>query len=908
MIGKTLAHYQILEKIGAGGMGEVYRANDSKLGRDVALKILPPAFAEDAERMARFQREAQVLAQLNHPNIAAIYGLETAGDSTALVLELVEGPTLEERIRSGPVPWADALQISHQIAEAIESAHESGIVHRDLKPANVKLTPDGQVKVLDFGLAKAFEGDPAQSASGSLDSPTISPALTSPAITGALTGVNVILGTAAYMSPEQARGQVVDKRSDIWAFGVVCFEMLTGRRLFDGGTVSDTLAAVLKTDPDWDALPPDIPEPLRRLLRRCLERDPRKRLRDIGEARVRMEEWWRDPASLEALHRAPAASQRARGALVPWALAAVAAAAAVFLWLGRPAPEPAPKLRVPITLPGQAALGTNSGVNIQLSPDGKLLAYRTRAGIRVRPLDKIETIRLKGTEDALQFTFSPDGRWIAFIANGQLRRVSVDGGAPIGVCDADLVARGLTWVNPSTIVFTPNFVGGMRAVSLETGEIRDITTVDQDAGERTHRWPTALPDGRGILFLCQYHEHDYDEGEIRMLRLGESAATTVYRGGAAPLYSPSGHLLFAKDNTVFAVPMDVESGTTSGLAEPVLSEVWARVNDQESDDGSAQFAVSPQGTLVYQTEPARLSVSIMELDVATKEVRSLTDPGPIMTLLASPDGRSLAYRQGEEIHFLNLTNGGSTQLSYEGSRQRLGAWSADSRTLFWESTGGDSIRLLSRPIDGADPASTIITIPSRSGRPTSVSPDGERMLLSEWLGDRGGDEWGVVLLSLSDPESGTQIVVDDRNYQASGQFSPDGRWLSYRAADGEMWGLRLRRFPDTGATWTLHTGNDAFYSYRWLADGTGIVFHHGTGAYRIPLDLRSGNPEIGRAERLLAEGVVPRSEAALKVAFSPDGSKVYFLRSAGGKDDEADETAVVLVTDWFDELEALAPR
>ncbi|NNE44230.1 MAG: protein kinase, partial [Gemmatimonadetes bacterium] len=414
-------------------------------------------------------------------------------------------------------------------------------------------------------------------AAAGADSPTLSPTFTSP-VTGALTGANVILGTAPYMSPEQARGKPVDKRSDVWAFGVVCFEMLTGRRLFDGETVSDTLAAVLKTEPDWDTLPQSTPEPFVRLLRRCLERDPRKRLRDIGEARILLEEWQRDPSSLDAPAPGPAdagAAANPRGALralFPWVIAGVAVAAAAALWFNRPEPAAPPQLVAAIQLKHQSSLRRHGDVNIQISPNGRWLAYRTTQGIRVRPLDGTDTRLLEGTAGTAQFTFSPDGDRIAYAAAGKIRRTSIEGGGPVDVCEiGSLQPRGLAWVNDRTIVFAPRFLGGLNTVSLETGDVRELTTADVDGGERSHRWPTALPGGRSVLFLCQYNKKHYDEGDIRIVHLDGGRVTTVFREGAAPRYARSGHLLFVRDQTVFAVAMDPEKGTTSGMPVPVLS-------------------------------------------------------------------------------------------------------------------------------------------------------------------------------------------------------------------------------------------------------------------------------------------------------------------------------------------------
>ena len=479
--GTRLAHYEIVESIGKGGMGEVYRARDGKLGRDVAIKVLPEEFAENEERLARFKREAKVLASLNHPNIASIYGLEQSGNIHYLVLELVPGETLAERISRGPIPLEEALDIATQMAEALEEAHEQGIVHRDLKPANVKQTEDGKIKVLDYGLAKVFqEGTPDADSS------------MSPTLTRDATRVGVILGTAAYMSPEQAKGKKVDRRTDIWAFGVVLFEMLTDRRLFSGETVSDTLAAVLRQEIEWNHLPAATPPSVRWLLMRCLERDPKKRLRDIGEARIAVE------AREQVVTASMATAPLWRRAL-PWVLCGTLA---LMMWAQRrPAAEPPTLVRLSVELGVDASLAASLGPAAILSPDGKLLVFaaRTAAGespqLYVRRLDQLTASPLPGTEDGANPFFSPDGEWIAFFADGKLKKVGVTGDRAVTLCDAPN-SRGGTWSEDGTILFVPGTRVGLSRVSSAGGTAEVLTTPDPSAGENSHRWPQSLQGGR----------------------------------------------------------------------------------------------------------------------------------------------------------------------------------------------------------------------------------------------------------------------------------------------------------------------------------------------------------------------------------------------------------------------------
>ena len=496
-VGSRLGHYDVTALIGEGGMGQVYQATDTKLNRQVALKILPEAFASDPDRLARFQREAQVLASLNHPGIAAIYGLEESGGTRALVLELVEGPTLADRIEQGAIPVDEALPIAKQIAEALEAAHEAGVIHRDLKPANIKVKPDGTVKVLDFGLAKALdpssEGDPSQS----------------PTLTAAATQMGVIMGTAAYMSPEQAAGKPADKRTDIWSFGVVLFEILTGQRAFDGETVSHVLGAVLQVEPKWETLPAHTPQSLKNLLRRCLEKDRKRRLRDIGDALVDLEEdrEGRTPEAIGASAGPRRQSQHLLGYLVT--AAATATVVATGFWLS-PTPRPEedasvsrPVTRTTITLPDGQRQSRSKRAPLAISPDGTTLAYvardNTGSHLYLRQLDSFDARRVPNTEDAFEPFFSPDGEWVGFFAAGRLRRIRVAGGVPLTVTDA-ASGGGASWGTDDRIVFAPSIGAGLWRVSADGGTLEQLTQPDYGDGGYGHMWPQLLPGGQAVLF------------------------------------------------------------------------------------------------------------------------------------------------------------------------------------------------------------------------------------------------------------------------------------------------------------------------------------------------------------------------------------------------------------------------
>ncbi len=897
MIGETLAHYEVLEKIGQGGMGTVYRARDTKLDRDVALKFLPSEMNFDPERAARFEREAKTLASLNHPNIAGIFGFEEDGERRFLAMELVEGEDLSERLSHGAIPRAEALEIARQIADGLEEAHEQGIVHRDLKPANIKLAHDGKVKILDFGLARAYQGGGVNESSVS-DSPTIT----------AMTQVGVILGTAAYMSPEQAKGKPVDRRADLWAFGVILWEMLTGKRLFDGEDASDTLAAVLRQETPWEDLPADTPPRVQRLLERCLERDPRKRLRDIGETRIRLEEWTRDPSSLVMKVRRNEEAPPAWRRLLPWGVAMAAVLAAVFFAL-RPGPGTAgeddlvtrpPRAVLDILMPGESPLSTNAGINVQISPLGTQIAYRTAEGVRIRPIDQRESRLLSGTEGTVQFTFSPDGKWIAFLANGSLQRVSTSGGAPSPITKASLVSRGLSWVNESTLVYAPNFFDGLFTVSLTTGEVHQLTDPDSANGERSHRWPSALPDGNAVLFLCQFEGEDYDEGEVRMVNL-DGEVKTVYKGGAAPQYARSGHLLFAQDQTIFALPFDPVTGKTRGLGIPALTNVWSRVNDQEADDGSAQYFVSPQGTLIYRTQGVTAVSKLMRLDLDTGWLDQVGEATNVTTVALSADGRHLAAHViGEGTRLIDTESGMHARFTFSDRVERVGAFTRDSRQLFWMRAVPDgSYEIWTRPVDGSVQERLVATHHSQV-IPKDISPDGKAMLLQLWNND---DQWDVGMMDLEDPNPEIRIWVGGDGAQVHAKFSMDGKWIAYVGADDGA-RILLRRFPDTGVQWEAFSRPDRRLSFDWVEEDSAILVRSSTGFYRIPMDISGETPRIGSVELMSDTWVVAPPQVGSNTSFSADARVAYGmdLVSSDGVDDR-----LVLDTDWFSELRRLAP-
>jgi serine/threonine-protein kinase len=649
--GTRLGPYEILSALGAGGMGEVYRATDTALGRQVAIKVLPDAFAQDAERLARFEREAKTLAALNHPHIAQIYGLERSTGTQALVMELVEGEDLSQRIARGAIPLDEALPIARQIAEALEAAHEQGIIHRDLKPANIKVTPDGAVKVLDFGLAKLADvgrvprsgpaGSKEQDPAYVLDA-TASPTITSPAL---MTGVGVLLGTAAYMSPEQAKGREADKRSDIWAFGCVLYEMLTGSRPFEGEDVTDVPVAVLSKEPDWSALPARVPASIRALLRRCLERDRRKRVADIAVALFALDEH----ASLSGSAAAPAAplprTPLRRGAVQAAVVLVVAAVAGAAVWVATRPGDPVPPhvSRLLITSPGAAALSTNgTDRDLAITPDGSRVVYAGNRGTQlfVRSLDAVEPVIVFTGAPRGPFA-SPDGQWIGFVdGTTVLKKVAVTGGPAVTVATLDGVSRGATWGPDDTvIVATSTGATGLQRVGAAGGPTTVLTRPDRAQGEADHLWPELLPGGRAVLFTITAVTGGLDAAQVAVLDLQTGMRKILVRGGSHAHYVPSGHLVYAAAGTLRAVVFDLARLETRGTPVPVVPDVVTTTN------GGVDAVVAGDGTLAYVSGGGGVGGAQRTLAWVDRQGHETPIPAPPRTYVyprLSPDGTRVA--------------------------------------------------------------------------------------------------------------------------------------------------------------------------------------------------------------------------------------------------------------------------
>jgi hypothetical protein len=642
-----LGSYEILSSLGAGSMGEVYRAKDTKLHREVALKILPDSCVNDPDRLARFKREARVLASLNHPYIAQIHDLEESDQGRALVMELVEGSTLAERIAQGALPPGEALPIARQIAEALEAAHEQGIVHRDLKPANIKIREDGTVKLLDFGLAKALE--PISAAAGQA---TASYTMTSSGVTG----MGVILGTAAYMSPEQARGRPLDKRTDIWAFGCVLYEMLAGRRAFGGDSVSDTIAAVIEREPNWKALPRQTPASLQRLLGRCLEKDQRRRLRDVGDARIEIDEALTRPVpQAEGIH-VGAVPRRVRASWIALVSAlAVSTITALLGWWGatRPTePGPQPLVRLDVDLGPDVVLGSVAGADAVLSPDGHRLVFVSRGRLFSRRLDQTSATELAGSEGAFAPFFKPDGRWVAFFAEDKLKKVSVDGGKAVTLCDAP-AGRGGSWGEDDTIIATLTRSSGLSRVPSAGGAAEPLTALA--SGEFTHRWPQVMPGSKAVLFTVHTNATGFDEASIDVVSLTDRRRQTLSRKATFGRYVAgshgTGYLTYVSRGTLYAIPFDTDRLEVRGKPSPVLEQV-----SYNPSYGFAQLDVSTNGTLVYRSSR---DLTVQWMDVSGKTQPLMTRPGDYSWIRLSADGNRLAVVLKGDLWMYDWPRGGA---------------------------------------------------------------------------------------------------------------------------------------------------------------------------------------------------------------------------------------------------------
>ena len=850
---KSIAHYRITAKLGEGGMGEVWRATDTKLGREVAIKILPPVFADDVDRLARFEREAQVLASLNHPNIAAIYGIE----HHALVMELVDGPTLVERMAQGPLPLDEVLSIAKQIGEALDAAHEKGIVHRDLKPANVKLTPDGRVKVLDFGLAKAMTGDTASA----------DPA-NSPTLTMSSTRMGVILGTARYMAPEQARGKAVDCRVDIWAFGVVLYEMLTGKAMFEGETVSDILAAVLQGDIDLMCLPPGTPPKVRHLLQWCLERDPKRRLRDIGDAWVEFD---------GAAPPAPAPPRSRLSWIVP---AAVLMGIAGVAWgiFYKPAPPPGPVRRwsysVPFAFPA-------------LSRDGSRLVFSEATNdlgsLWVRMMDRLEAKPLAGTDNSYDAAFSPDGQWVAFLSflNGpKIKKIPATGGTAITVSDVPGAPRTITWGDDGNIVVGSR--KGLMRVSAAGGTPEALTTVDPKLNERGHYWPEILPGGQAVLFTVQTGA----SFQVAVLDLKKRTTRVLVRNGAGARYARTGHLIYFRSATLFAAPFNLARLEIAGAETPVVEGV------AEALAGGGCYALSDSGLLVYRSGGEGRSVLAWADRKGTTE--TISEPTAWGTGRLSPVHSRIAdtiTAAGKEDIWIYDSNGRTpTQLTFDGQSSDP-IWSPDERWITYAGVQGGKYGIYRILADGSGKPELLLETRS-AAQPDSWSPDGKTLVYSE-----EGPNTYHLLWSVSLPGGKPVRIHESATGEGFGEVSPDGRWLAYLTYEDGNVEIYVSPFPGPGGRTRI--GASVGEPPRWSRDGKELLFWSGGDAAR---QLMAVDVQLGPVFRSGIPKPLFKLRSGSTWDVAPDGNR--FLVELSSK---TSLSPMLGVENWFEELQRLSP-
>ncbi len=894
MVGKTLGHYEILEPLGKGGMGEVYRARDTKLDRDVAIKVLPEDFADDPDRLARFEREAKLLASLNHANIAAIYGLEDEGDQRFIVMEVVEGQTLEQRLMKGAIPVPEALDIARQIAEALEAAHDEGIIHRDVKPANVLLTAKGGVKVLDFGIAKNTVLDTGVAATAQATSLTMN---------------GTLMGTPPYMSPEQIRGEQADKRADIWAFGCVLYETLVGRRAFDRGSIADTLAAIIEAEPDWGALPTTTPALVVALLRRCLRKEPDRRLHDIADARIEIEDSSGEdhgPLSPEEDVAVAASSRRNRLRLGIEVAVIVAVAAGVWLMsrtTGPTAPAPGPHSSEMAMPDGRRLAFRQVGDQfalIAISPNGRVLAFSgteremlddpshgpvTGGSLYVRHLSELGARPVPESEGAISPFFSPDGSWLAFAAGGKLKKVPVSGGAVVELADG--IGGGGAWAPDDRIVYTPKIPGsGLWIVSAEGADAAPLTELDAAAGEGEHRWPQVLPDGHSILFTV-WLGGSYDDAAIAITDIDDGAHRIVYTGGSMGRYVPTGHLVFARAGELLALPFDLETervtGTPTRVAEGVLSDPMFH---------APQFDVAAAGTLIYA--PGGVPNADRELVWVDRSGQSMpikAEKLPYREVSLSPDDDAIAYTVSGRTFSaweLDLTRGGTTLLTPDGVYIRHVAFGPTRNSVFLTQMDRSvyDLQVIRRDAIAA-PERWLDSEVSYRGFASS-SPVGSVAFLVR-------NEGTAQVWIRSEPGAEPRPLTGSSGREGRPDLSRDGRWIAYESTNAGNTEIHASRLDGGSAPTVISTGGGRWPL--WAPDGKELYYRNGTLLMAVPVDTSGDQLGAGVPYAVF-------DEPALEVADVAADGRFLAMRRPEMAPAPA---SLIVISNWFEELKRLVP-
>lgn len=887
--GDSLANrYKVTGALGKGGMGEVYQAEDTSLKRQVAIKVLPLQHSLDEERLARFEREAKVLASLNHPKIAAIYGLEEDGEKRFLVMELVEGETLAERINRGSMSIEDSLEVCKQIAEAVEAAHEKTIIHRDLKPANIKITPEGRVKVLDFGLAKALA-----------EEETVPNMSKSPTLTAQMTQPGVILGTAAYMSPEQAKGKEADKRTDIWALGCLLYECLTGKRAFEGETVSETIASILKDDPEWKKLSSSTPSHIQELLRRCLVKDPRNRLQHIGDARIILQQ--QKPSEIlvfgdsKSRKKASAWSLPLTWILItPFLLAAV-----IYIWISITKKEPSSfPLSFTITLPSDQDFPEqyhSLTTPIALSPDGQTLVYTAERDYQLhlyrRNLNSFETVQILGTEGATSPFFSPDGQWIGFHAKGKLLKISISGGNPLTICELTAgTGHGATWGLPNTIIFSRHLGSGLWRVDGSRGEPEQITTPNFKDGEYSHMWPQILPSNSHVMF-------EVSGKGMSVLSLDTKSWTTPRLEARGAFYVPTGHILYRILHTetggIAAQSYDLGRFTPIGQSVSILNGVhweWRSVK--------MQFALSDTGTFAYVSQRLREQhLLIVTRNGDETEIDVL--PNWAESPRFSPDGKKISLDSDRDILIYDLERGGirSNLTSFKTNNilnkaNHSCVWSLDGSHVLFSSNRDGSWSIYQKSADGTGEALPYLVDPERSDIPLSWSFDENELFFLELNPETGLDIWML-------PKDGTERpLIKTRFKEEMATLSPDGQWLAYVSDETGQQEVYVLSYPQMGDKRTIST--DGGREPVWSKDGEELFYRTGDRLMSVTAQNSQESPFSTPTEILRGDYV---HGYYTNWDVSPDGERFVFFKRKG---QEAAQINIIL--NWFDVLKQKVPH
>jgi serine/threonine-protein kinase len=887
--GEKIGAYEILALIGAGGMGEVYRARDTKLKRDVALKVLPDAFARDPGRMARFQREAEVLASLNHPNIAPIYGVE----KRALVMELVEGESPQ-----GPLPFEDACKISMQIADALEYAHDRGVIHRDLKPANVKVTPDGVVKLLDFGLAKAFSETP--------DAASLDPE-NSPTFTLGATVAGTVMGTAAYMSPEQAKGKRVDERADIWSWGVVLYELLTGERLFKGDEAADTLAQVLTKEPDWNRTPVQV----QRLLQRCLEKDPKKRLRDIGDARLLLKD-------AQEMTTSPPV-QVSRRPVVLWSLLGVLVLIAAALgaglwapWRTRPMDRPLMWLSVDLGPDARASRDFTAAI----SPDGTRLVFPIgdagASRLAVRSLGQPNATPLAGTEDAVNPFFSPNGEWVAFGASGKLKKISIHGGPPMTLCDGGAFHGG-AWGEDGFIVASFGNSAGLSRVPESGGSPQPLTKLE--SGELTHRWPQILPGRKAVLFSASSHYSTWEEAHVEVLSLKTGQRKTVVHGGFYGRYLPSGHLVYLRRGTLYGMAFDIDrlepTGPPANLLEGIAASIY----------GGGQFDFSRNGTLVYLAGNPSIEAKrkLVWIDAAGKTQPFFAIPERFYGPALSPDGKRLAIAIGavgaSDLWVYDLQREIPTKLPTAGHVLLGPVWAPDGKHLVYGAEPGSNNGVMWIRADGGGEPQPLTRDDAHLGHvPASVSPDGRFVLFGT------GKSAQILTIDTTDPDhpkAGATEPLPETSAPniSTGTISPDGHWLAYASGASGTLQVFVRPFANGkiagSGVWQISAAGGALPV--WSCAARQLLYVTSEGRIMVVDYTVEGDSFHGLKPRLWADKLIGTTSGGMPLLghpifdLTPDGTRIIAWEPQEQPKEAKVDLHVTMLLNWFDELRRRLP-